>query len=116
VTAHISNPRTLIRIVNGTYIPVRFSFPFDVEIIATDGRPLRDTSLAGFGKPRGVTMTPADSLVIGAAERYELLLKPEAAHKGLKKARVEFGEWIPKTNTWPAPERRVVQAEIDVVD
>ena len=60
------------------------------EIIAHDGRPLRDTSNpAGPSPPVRVE---TDRVAFGAAERYDALLKPTA--RGRFNARVQWFDWI----------------------
>jgi hypothetical protein len=98
VTAFVSGKPTLIRIVNGTYIPAKFTFPFPIDVIASDGRPFRDTSVVPapsatpYSRPVACPVKAGESLIIGAAERYDLLLRPTQA--GTVRGRVEFLDWI----------------------
>jgi hypothetical protein len=84
----------LLRIVDGVYLPVvvRFGGGLQGELIAHDGRPLRDTSQ----RPSPPISVMTDKLALGAAERYDLRLHPPAgAIKGDTFAvTVDFLNWI----------------------
>jgi FtsP/CotA-like multicopper oxidase with cupredoxin domain len=64
----------LLRILNGSYFPTRIRFLGGLkgEVIAHDGRALRNTSVTP-SPPVGVY---TDTLDFGAAERYDLRLRP----------------------------------------
>lgn len=64
----------LLRMVNGNYFPVllRLHDGLRGEVIAHDGRPFRDTSVSP--SPPVAVMT--DTLAFGAAERYDMRLRP----------------------------------------
>jgi hypothetical protein len=71
---------------------VRFGGGLRGELIAHDGRPLRDTSQ----RPSPPISVMTDKLALGAAERYDLRLHPPAgAIKGDTFAvTVDFLNWI----------------------
>jgi FtsP/CotA-like multicopper oxidase with cupredoxin domain len=80
----------LVRVNNATYFPttIRFGGGLTAEVISHDGRPLRDTSTAP--SPPIVVKTPV--LAFGAAERYDLRLRPPAGAKP--------GDSFPVTVDW----------------
>ena len=94
---------SLLRVINGTYCPTRVRFtkadgltPAPIaELIAHDGRPLRDTSdpvalsrpLRSLGRP-----ILTDRLAFGSAERYDLLLLPPQA--GQFKVHMDWNDWV----------------------
>jgi FtsP/CotA-like multicopper oxidase with cupredoxin domain len=93
---------TLVRLLNGSYFPVNMSFT-DVagapvamaELIAHDGRPYRDTSDSqGSSPPFGETNSPLRTSLLnfGAAERFDVLLRPPAPGKYL--LTVDLLDWI----------------------
>ncbi|WP_318779093.1 MULTISPECIES: multicopper oxidase domain-containing protein [unclassified Arthrobacter] len=93
---------TLLRILNANYLPNRMYFtdpagkPAKIaEIIAHDGRPFRDTSVPGAPSlPSGASGNPLFTSVLcfGAAERYDVILRPPTA--GRYQLRVEWEDWI----------------------
>lgn len=93
---------TLLRLLNANYYPVNVRFtdmsgnPVRMaELISHDGRAFRDTSdPAGPSLPIGETDSPltASALNFGAAERYDMLLRPPKA--GKYKLTVELTHWI----------------------
>jgi FtsP/CotA-like multicopper oxidase with cupredoxin domain len=84
----------LLRMLNGVYMPIvaRFGGGLRGEIIAHDGRPLRDTSR----RPSPPISVTTDKLAIGTAERYDVRLRPPAgAVKGDSfPITVDFLHWI----------------------
>ena len=79
VTVHldrVATTPTLVRIVNANYFPLTIDFrDLDVEVISHDGRPFRDLS-GGPGSFCRPVRVATRRLHFGAAERYEVLLKP----------------------------------------
>ena len=93
---------TLLRVLNGNYLPIYLEFTEEdgttvdmAEVVSHDGRAFRDTSVPGQFSPTcadaGYPLT-TDCLAFGAAERYDLLLRPPRAGKFL--LRVEWRDWI----------------------
>ncbi|WP_216699855.1 multicopper oxidase domain-containing protein [Arthrobacter sp. H5] len=93
---------TLLRTLNANYLPTHMYFTdLDgvelkmAELIAHDGRAYRDTSHPGMPSPpcidAGYPLTTG-RLAFGAAERYDLLLRPPAPGQYL--LRVEWEHWI----------------------
>jgi FtsP/CotA-like multicopper oxidase with cupredoxin domain len=92
---------TLLRLLNANYFPVNAYFtdaggqPVAMaELISHDGRPFRDTSSpSGPARPISETGPLRTSIVnFGAAERYDMLLRPPAA--GDYTLTVELLHWI----------------------
>lgn len=93
---------TLLRTLNANYFPTRVRLtdingkPIKIaEVIAHDGRVLRDTSSpTGPSRPvRDVgNQLLTDVLAFGAAERYDLLLFPPAA--GEYRIHVDWIQWV----------------------
>lgn len=88
---------TLLRLLNANYFPVNIRFTDSAgnlvpmgELIAHDGRPFRDTSSPTGDSPPLRLM--ASQLNFGAAERYDMLLKPPAA--GTFWLTVDLTDWI----------------------
>ena len=105
IRARISNggtvKPTLLRLLNANYFPVNAYFTDSAgkrvamaELIAHDGRPLRNTSSpAGPARPISDTGPLRTSIInFGAAERYDMLLRPPAA--GDYKLTVDLLDWI----------------------
>ncbi len=92
---------TLLRLLNANYFPVNAYFtnagnervPM-AELISHDGRPFRDTSSpSGPARPVSETGPLRTSLInFGAAERYDMLLRPPAA--GNYTLTVDLLDWI----------------------
>ncbi len=98
---------SLLRVNNASYFPCRLRIteadgvtPALIgELIAHDGRPLRDTSnptgpsraMRDLGRP---VMT--DRVAFGSAERYDLLLLPPRA--GEYRAHIDYTHWISGRN------------------
>lgn len=100
VTARTGQP-ILIRLLNGTYIPVEVSFGgLTADVIASDGRPFRKAN----GDPVAFRRT---GLRLSPAERYEFILntKDRPAPPGTYTATVTFFDWIdnPKLATRTMP-------------
>jgi FtsP/CotA-like multicopper oxidase with cupredoxin domain len=92
---------TLLRLLNANYFPVNAYFtnernePVDMaELISHDGRPFRDTSSpSGPARPISETGALRTSIInFGAAERYDMLLRPPAA--GDYTLTVDLLDWI----------------------
>ncbi len=66
----------LLRVINASYFPTRLTFLGGLkgELIAHDGRPLRNTAVA----PSPPVCVSTDVLSFGAAERYDIRLRPPA--------------------------------------
>jgi FtsP/CotA-like multicopper oxidase with cupredoxin domain len=64
----------LLRVNNANYVPTVISFGggLKAELIAHDGRPLRDTAV----RPSPPVSAQTDKLAFGAAERYDMRLRP----------------------------------------
>ncbi len=84
----------LLRINNASYFPtiIRFHGGLKAEVVAHDGRTLRDTSVT----PSPPVTVLTDFLGFGAAERYDMRLRPPAGSRpgdtfGLS---VEWRHWI----------------------
>ena len=93
---------TLLRVLNGNYFPTRLRFttlsgqPVPMaELIAHDGRAFRDTrDPAGPSRPArdaGNNLVTA-TVPFGAAERYDMLLRPPSA--GTFLANFDWTHWI----------------------
>jgi hypothetical protein len=91
---------TLFRMVGLNYFPSRARFTDTsgspvvmAELIARDGRPFRDTSSPVAGLPVGVAGHPlmTDAVSIGAAERYDVLVRPP--YVGTFLLHVDFVNW-----------------------
>jgi FtsP/CotA-like multicopper oxidase with cupredoxin domain len=84
----------LLRVNNATYMPtvIRFGGGLVAEVIAHDGRALRDTTT----KPSPPVSLRTDRLGFGAAERYDMRLRPPAGAKpgDLFSVTVEWQHWI----------------------
>ncbi|MCG2622905.1 multicopper oxidase domain-containing protein [Arthrobacter sp. I2-34] len=81
VVPHPVKKPTLLRLLNANYFPVDVRFTdaagrpaVMAELISHDGRPFRDTSSPTGAAPPVRLMT--SKLNFGAAERYDMLLKP----------------------------------------
>jgi FtsP/CotA-like multicopper oxidase with cupredoxin domain len=93
---------TLLRILNANYLPnlMRFTDQYGApariaEVISHDGRPYRDTSMPeGPARPIGEAGSPllTSRLAFGAAERYDVLLRPPAPGKYWLE--VQWKDWI----------------------
>ncbi len=92
---------TLVRLLNANFFPVNARFtdaagkPVAMaELISHDGRPFRDTSQAtGPALPISATGPLRASIInFGAAERYDILLRPPAA--GSYWLTVDLLDWI----------------------
>lgn len=93
---------SLLRVLNLNYFPTRLTWtgpdgrPARIaELIAHDGRPFRDTSnptapSLPIGEAGSDLMT--DRLAFGAAERYDMLIRPPVA--GTYIARVDWLHWV----------------------
>ena len=84
----------LLRVNNATYFPtnIRFHGGLKAEVISHDGRPLRDTSVT----PSPPVDVLTDIVGFGAAERYDMRLRPPADAKpgdtfGIS---VEWVHWV----------------------
>ncbi|MDR6417222.1 multicopper oxidase domain-containing protein [Pseudarthrobacter sulfonivorans] len=92
---------TLLRLLNANYFPVNARFTDSkgmpvamAELISHDGRPFRDTS-SPTGPARPISHTgplKSDLINFGAAERYDMLLRPPAA--GTYWLTVDLLDWI----------------------
>ena len=84
----------LLRVNNANYMPtvIRFGGGLVAEVIAHDGRALRDTTV----KPSPPVSLHTDRLGFGAAERYDMRLRPPAGAKpgDLFSVTVEWQHWI----------------------
>jgi FtsP/CotA-like multicopper oxidase with cupredoxin domain len=88
----------LLRVNNANYFPTVVHFgsgradDLQAELIAHDGRPLRDTAI----KPSPPVSAPTSKLAFGAAERYDMRLRPpRGARSGdTFPVRVEWLHWI----------------------
>jgi FtsP/CotA-like multicopper oxidase with cupredoxin domain len=88
----------LLRVNNANYFPTRITFgtgrkgALKAEVIAHDGRPLRNTAT----KPSPPVSALTDTLVFGAAERYDLRLRPPAGviSGDTFPVKVEWLHWI----------------------
>ncbi|MEA2324961.1 MAG: hypothetical protein QOF29_4009 [bacterium] len=88
----------LLRVNNATYFPTRIRFGSGAkgdlmgELIAHDGRPLRDTSV----RPSPPVSALTSELVFGPAERYDLRLRPPkgAIAGDTFPVTVEWSHWI----------------------
>jgi FtsP/CotA-like multicopper oxidase with cupredoxin domain len=84
----------LLRINNATYMPtvIRFGGGLEAEIIAHDGRALRDTSRT----PSPPVSVRTTVVAFGAAERYDLRLRPPAGARSgsTYPVTVEWQDWI----------------------
>ena len=106
--ANASGFPTLLRVLNLNYVPTRVRFttadsarsPVPMaELIAHDGRALRDTR-----DPVGVSRLPRDlgnkmatsALMFGAAERYDMLLAPPAPGEYL--IHFDWFDWVDAGN------------------
>jgi FtsP/CotA-like multicopper oxidase with cupredoxin domain len=97
-----SRKPTLVRLLNGSYFPVDMKFtdaagaPVAMaELISHDGRPYRDTSdPQGSSPPIGETDTPLRTSLLnfGAAERFDVLLRPP--RPGKYRLTVNLLDWI----------------------
>jgi hypothetical protein len=93
---------TLLRILNLNYFPARIRFTdasgrpvVMAEAIAHDGQPFRDTSdRTGPSPPVRDTGHPllTSVLAFGAAERYDVLLRPSSA--GTFMVHVDWHHWV----------------------
>jgi hypothetical protein len=93
---------TLLRVLNANYLPnvIRITdeagAPARIaEVIAHDGRAYRDTSVPGApARPIAEAGAPltTSTLAFGAAERYDLLLRPPAP--GRYRLEVSWKDWI----------------------
>jgi FtsP/CotA-like multicopper oxidase with cupredoxin domain len=89
VTAHLGGPPTLIRVLNSTYFPMLLDFgSLEVEVIAHDGRPFRDTTRT----PSPPVSCRTSKLIFGAAERYDLLVRP--TRRGTFPVEARLLDWI----------------------
>ena len=84
----------LLRINNAGYFPtvIRFNDGLKAEVISHDGRALRDTSV----RPSPPIAITTDFLGFGAAERYDLRLRPPAgARQGDEfSVTIEWRQWV----------------------
>jgi FtsP/CotA-like multicopper oxidase with cupredoxin domain len=84
----------LLRVLNASYFPtiVRFGEGMEAECIAHDGRPFRNTSVS----PSPPVSVFTRALAFGAAERYDLRVRPPAgAQPGdTFPVTVEFRHWV----------------------
>jgi FtsP/CotA-like multicopper oxidase with cupredoxin domain len=84
----------LLRVNNATYFPtvVRFGGGLEAELIAHDGRPLRATAV----KPSPPVSARTTKLAFGAAERYDMRLRPPkgAISGDTFPVEVEWLHWI----------------------
>jgi FtsP/CotA-like multicopper oxidase with cupredoxin domain len=84
----------LLRVNNSSYFPtaIRFNGGLTAEAIAHDGRPLRDSSK----RPSPPIAIPTTIVEFGAAERYDLRLRPPAgAHPGdTFSVTIEWRHWV----------------------
>ncbi len=100
---------TLLRVLNANYFPTQLTFldpagnPVNMgELIAHDGRPFRDTSnpdptvrCLPVHDAVGVNASSpllADVLAFGAAERYDMILRPPST--GTFTARFQWFNWV----------------------
>jgi FtsP/CotA-like multicopper oxidase with cupredoxin domain len=106
---------TLLRLLNGSFFPVNMRFtnakgaPVAMaELISHDGRPYRDTSDPNGGSPPIGNKNPlmTDFMSFGAAERFDVLLRPPAP--GKYRLTVELLDWI----TFAVLETRVVPVTV----
>ena len=84
----------LLRVLNATYFPTTFTFQdgLKAELIAHDGRALRNTAVT----PSPPVAALTNVLSFGAAERYDLRLRPPAGAQAGSTfgIRVDFRHWI----------------------
>jgi FtsP/CotA-like multicopper oxidase with cupredoxin domain len=84
----------LLRINNGSYFPtvIRFHGGLKAEVISHDGRALRDTSV----RPSPPIAVATDFLGFGAAERYDLRLRPPAGARPGDEfpVTIEWRQWV----------------------
>ena len=99
---------TLLRVLNANYLPTRVTFTTAAgvklkmaELIAHDGRAFRDTSSpTGRSRPvrevigDGPNPFLTDMLEFGAAERYDMLLRPPTT--GTFLAKFQWFNWVTK--------------------
>lgn len=93
---------TLLRTINGNYLPTTLYFTDAAgadakiaELISHDGRPFRDTSRPGQPSPTSAAAgfpLITSKLAYGAAERFDMLLRPPAP--GQYFLRVEWEDWV----------------------
>jgi FtsP/CotA-like multicopper oxidase with cupredoxin domain len=89
VTTRLGGAPTLIRCLNGTYFPMLLDFGnLPVEVISHDGRPFRDTTRT----PSPPVSCKTTKLIFGAAERYDVLVRPNA--RGTFSVRASLLDWI----------------------
>jgi FtsP/CotA-like multicopper oxidase with cupredoxin domain len=80
---------TLLRVNNANYFPTLIRFDgIEAEVFSHDGRPFRDTSR----RPSPPISVRTNQLAFGAAERYELLLRP--TRRGTFAAHVDWFHWV----------------------
>jgi FtsP/CotA-like multicopper oxidase with cupredoxin domain len=84
----------LVRFLNASYFPINVSFlgGLKAEVFAHDGRPLRNTAVT----PSPPVSAPTDLLSFGAAERYDMRLRPPAGASvgSTFSIRVDWLDWI----------------------
>jgi FtsP/CotA-like multicopper oxidase with cupredoxin domain len=84
----------LLRVTNGSYFPttIRFNGGLTADAISHDGRPLRDTSR----RPSPPIAIPTTVLGFGAAERYDLRLRPPAGARSgdAFSVTIEWRQWV----------------------
>jgi len=85
----------LLRVNNANYHPTRLTFLGGLkgEVFAHDGRPLRDTTPGGQGRPLSAL---TDVLAFGAAERYDIRLRPPAGARpgDTFGVRIDWLQWV----------------------
>jgi FtsP/CotA-like multicopper oxidase with cupredoxin domain len=84
----------LVRFLNASYFPINVHFlgGLKAEVFAHDGRPLRNTAVT----PSPPVSAPTDLLSFGAAERYDMRLRPPAGASvgSTFSIRVDWLDWI----------------------